>query len=50
MEGIHALVSGILRRAPAAKLPYLSNELRFGGFLETVLRGPEAEYMSVSDM
>ena len=29
VEGIHSLVGRILKRAPAAKLPYLSLEIRF---------------------
>ena len=39
-EGIHSLVARILRRAPAAKLSYLSSELRLPDLVQSTVESP----------
>ena len=41
VEGVHSLISRTLRRSPAAKIPYLSMEVRWSQLLAAAVKGPE---------
>ena len=46
VEGTHSLLARVLRRAPAAKMSYLSSELRFSQMVRDAFRGPsELSYL-----
>lgn len=40
VEGVHAIVTRTMKRAPAATLPYISIELRFRSFWESIASNP----------
>ena len=47
VEGVHAIVTRSMKRAPAATLPYLSIELRFKSFWESIASNPMVSWTCI---
>ena len=46
VEGIHARMTQVLRRAPNASMPYISLELRFEAVLQAISKSPDVAWLS----
>lgn len=46
VEGIHSRVTSTYKRARAAKIAYVSMELRFGSFLQEIASSPKASWLA----